>query len=980
MEVEPNVALLLRKFKDEYKNTHVRTHADSFGNVYDMRNINEKEEHALFKYLFKNPSLCCIEVTDPESLSNPFIDVDANFDWQKFTTISRRSKLQSVVLCDVIVDDEGNYNVNINKVHIIFLKCKLPQAKIHAKFIKGGVNVDPSCKISMRLFGQYKRDGDEIIRRKYLPCLAFFFGHAKDKLFWHKIVINKELAASDNPSFLFECENQTPWKDMEKNFPDIDEDVMMDNYAFLKSLSIRNSTKNNGERITQPIFGDREATLRKLEDVQDVRFLCGAYCDQQPFDYIRLWNSLMNIFDERGGLSNMNKEEKEMIVVDFLNMHLCFVAKGPGGAVIVYRGYDMVYETTTFCYIAKENLSKLVGNLWNLPFSKFNRSKPGEPLSKAALKELENENNILEIWYHSMFRKSFIESQFMPAFGPLCPRELVRNHHKSILNTYTGLAFTLQNMKTSFEYKPHREWAAKLNEYIYKRICNSNLHLFGYICQFINFCLKYPEKNLQTMLYINGGQGTGKSLFTNLISKIFGKHAYILNTFADVLSGGFNAHITEAVLCICDEFQIPQNGSNTFKSIITSEVNDMKKKFETNKQIPNHTKYLGTGNKTIDEIASVMKSNESFTRRVVSVDIDSDFNRLTDKKTVEEAVQFMFKPTELTNESNPKFGIRAWTYGFFDDENKLFEKRVLDRWDGGRFIPSVSTVTVASVENLDENVLLKYLAYKFGNKDYCLNGNDLKNPLIEAYWPDRKYWGEYPERISKPLENAKFSDHFTKIPKLDKIFDSHLNAHFDRLDHYTLSYTPNTFQQIVCLDLILQEIQDLVKSQFLVENQKTLTIQNIRAFFKPFSPKKHTFTIPIPLVVIERMESAMNGGVVYPIATTEARDYAIKAKTKPKDEKKYTFLDIGDLEKFKKTLVQQRKVLSEDLVNEEVKNDDAVMERIYGKKNIEDFLYYFQRRIIDTPDTPMANDEPSDVVMTDVEDIFNVESPNLLDM
>lgn len=986
MEVEDPVDGILKKYKDIYQKTHIRTHQDSWGSVYDMRDITEEEWVSLMKYLYKRPELCFIEAVDAYSKSKPFIDIDDGFDaaqWQIFTTTCREKKLSAVVMLNFIelIDNNGlvYYHVESTKAHIVFWpKKNYDQPTIHKIFFEKGLKFDQNCKISLRMWGQYKRLPDGSINKAlYYPYLSFRQIPGRQTFGWFKVQIKR----GQKGEFL-QCLDQKPWKspqELKKFFPAIDEDEqgneMFERIEFLKCLSIRGCDDPHIE-LPDVMFAptDNKARAYKQAEVRAQRFICGVYSEIDYFDSYRIFEGITEMLLGLGPISILDRNFK---IVEYLNNHICFVAAKGSGGLIVFRERNMVSRTTSFNQLTREQFWRLVKNHWVLPFP---RMKNGEPLQPKVIAQLEKANNLFYIWETSEYRKSFIDMAFLPDYGPLCKE--VPEAFQDKLNTYTGLAFTKESMQFWYERPNARIWAAKFNKYIFEIIADSDWHLFGYIMQFVNFCVKYPGRNLQTMLYIYGGQGTGKSLFTSILAKLFGKHAYLMNTFDEILGGGFNAHLSEAVLCICDEFEIKAGGSSTFKSRITADIVDKKEKFETNKPVKNCNKYIATGNKTIHELATILKSNEALTRRVVSVSINKDFNRLTDKKRVEEGTEFMFKKMYMMEEgsehfnliSDPENGSAAWLWGFFAPENEtLFGEEALERWEGGRIIPYCSNVSVSNVENTEENILLKYLDFKFSKGDYCLTGNPLRNPLIEAYWPSRDTWPNYPPRIKNPLSHIKkFGKKYTLKDRWGpKDYKDKDGNNYIKDVHLCMSieFTGSAFQRYLCLDLVLQEIKDLVeKDLFTVDNpKKVLTIQNLKTYFKDFT-NNHPITLNIPNAIIDRMEKACDSGEIDLESMpkeNEAKEYAKKGAKMSKEEKIYTFLDVGGLKNFKEKLpkdkgkklknfkdilVRTRKVLSKEQIDEEKANDDNVMEKIYGLQYIKKFYdFYKPTKVLETP-------------------------------
>ena len=984
--VRETVEDFLKRYKDEYNLTRVRTHQDSFGNVYDARNMTISEEKMLFEYLVKNPRLCWIEATDIYSKSRPFLDVDQNLDWPLLTQLLRKWKYECLV-CVKCNLTEGKESVNPYAAHLIILSEKKYQKNVHQRFADNGFVFDQGCKISLRFVGQYKRKGDEIKKEVYLPYLIFTKFENQKKMSWFGFNI-EDKPDKKMEEMLVPTEDK-PWEHFENVQNDINLEIMAKHYFdIMKYFSIRNSSKERPTPSSQTTTPKSKAEiLLKLQIIKEERFLCGPHTQVSYFDPLVIWQGLQSIIDneELDAISKafQDEDERNWKIVEYLNKHICFVAKGPGGPVIAYRTWDQIHQTTVFSFMTQDSFTKLVSNIWKIPFSDINFDKPGEPLSRSAIKRLQEANDIAKIWLQSQFRKSFIDIRFLPQFGPLInPIPDSINH---TLNTYSGLAYTVEQMKHWYKNSSGKYWAANFNSFIFQIICNSDNHLFAYVLQFINFCLKFPHKNLQTMLYIYGGHGTGKSVFTNLIGKLFGRHAYFMNTFSEILTGGFNAHLSEAVLCIIDELDINQNGSSAFKSRITAEFIDLKKKFEQNRIESNCNKYLGTGNKSIHEVIAAVKSVETLTRRVVAIKIDPSFNILTNKKEVDERVRFMFKQNqyfilngELCN-SDPTMGIAAWAYGFFSDHNRtLFGQDALAKWEGGRFTPACANVSVQNVESTNNDILTQYLSYKFDHEDYSLCGGILKNPLLTAYWPEVSTFQNYPARIYSHLKKASlYQGYDILIEKLEikkkekdkEIVEIVEKRYIKEPTHDRIPWT-----KCVCIDLILEEITHLVEKKHLIVEQpkKMLTIQHLKQCFKSFT-NEDSFQIPIPKNVYERYESSvLNDGLLCSIPSkNEAFDYAKAGHLRSKEEKKFTFIRVADFDTFKKTLVQVRKVLTQDMKDEVLRNDKDVFERLYGEDAVTRFQAFYDEE--KTP--PMETEETNPLELN-----LGGMSPNLLEI
>lgn len=127
------------------------------------------------------------------------------------------------------------------------------------------------------------------------------------------------------------------------------------------------------------------------------------------------------------------------------------------------------------------------------------------------------------------------------------------------------------------------EYCKPLLEHIKEVWSNSDEKMYNFIMDWLAFIVqKFPQKT-ETLLLINGNEGTGKSMIcTFLRDKIIGRHCLVL-TGSEKLTRSFNAHLDGKILVALEEIrgetdQTFKHDINRMKQIITSNKIDIEKK------------------------------------------------------------------------------------------------------------------------------------------------------------------------------------------------------------------------------------------------------------------------------------------------------------------------------------------------------------------------------------------------------------------
>lgn len=193
--------------------------------------------------------------------------------------------------------------------------------------------------------------------------------------------------------------------------------------------------------------------------------------------------------------------------------------------------------------------------------------------------------------------------------------------------TYDGVIFLPNknipgkfNLWQGFKYKPKQGDCNKYYDHILQNICNSNIKIYNWLIKWMARCIQYPDTVGQVAIVLRGKIGVGKGVFADILGELFGQH-YIFTSQSSQLTGKFNAHLRDCILCFADEafFAGDKQGEAVLKTIITS------------KTLPIEEKGVNIGPQPKNFIHLIIASNLEWTipasaheRRFLVLDVSSE--------------------------------------------------------------------------------------------------------------------------------------------------------------------------------------------------------------------------------------------------------------------------------------------------------------------------------------------------------------------
>ena len=166
-------------------------------------------------------------------------------------------------------------------------------------------------------------------------------------------------------------------------------------------------------------------------------------------------------------------------------------------------------------------------------------------------------------------------------------------------------------------------------DHIKNIISNGNDDLYKYILSWIAFIIQNPGKKTSTCLAILGDEGTGKTMFTTVICKLFGNYALPNIASIDDVVGQFNSVTENKMLVVLNELNATENTANKkaihnkLKTLITEDINIINRKGIDQYEAENVSNYIICSN----EFNPILLSEND--RRYVVMEVNNSMKRNT---------------------------------------------------------------------------------------------------------------------------------------------------------------------------------------------------------------------------------------------------------------------------------------------------------------------------------------------------------------
>jgi hypothetical protein len=129
-------------------------------------------------------------------------------------------------------------------------------------------------------------------------------------------------------------------------------------------------------------------------------------------------------------------------------------------------------------------------------------------------------------------------------------------------------------------------------------ICRRDKHKFKYLMRLLAWFVQNPDKHAGVVLVLKSReQGTGKSTVGKVMLDIFGQHGFLVDD-KDRLLGRFNDWLEKACFVLAEEilFAGDLKAADKMKSMVSSDMLPIERKFGSVRQVPNRMKVIATTN------------------------------------------------------------------------------------------------------------------------------------------------------------------------------------------------------------------------------------------------------------------------------------------------------------------------------------------------------------------------------------------------
>lgn len=187
------------------------------------------------------------------------------------------------------------------------------------------------------------------------------------------------------------------------------------------------------------------------------------------------------------------------------------------------------------------------------------------------------------------------------------PVDLQPQYMRTCFNRFQGLLWTEADMLDAVRNLNEEE--RKLVNFFVKHmkfvICSDGEGGYDedkarYLTNWFAAKIRYPWKKLKVVTVFSGHEGNGKSLFVNVMMKIFSPYNFTTASMNQVLKGTFNFQFKDRLFVLLEEGFWAGNheAGGKFKALITEETLEVEQKFKDRTQIVNSISFCMTTNVT----------------------------------------------------------------------------------------------------------------------------------------------------------------------------------------------------------------------------------------------------------------------------------------------------------------------------------------------------------------------------------------------
>jgi len=169
---------------------------------------------------------------------------------------------------------------------------------------------------------------------------------------------------------------------------------------------------------------------------------------------------------------------------------------------------------------------------------------------------------------------------------------------------YEGIVFApgydnpaLYNLWQGFSVPPREGDCSRFLDHVRTNICQGSEELFRWVIAWCAQIVQHPDEKTGTSLVLIGAQGTGKTIFGQVLGSLFEDH-YFPVAEPRYITGHFNSHMVGCLLLQADEafWAGDRTAEGRIKDLITGSWHPVEFKYVEPIKVANHIRLLVTSN------------------------------------------------------------------------------------------------------------------------------------------------------------------------------------------------------------------------------------------------------------------------------------------------------------------------------------------------------------------------------------------------
>lgn len=192
------------------------------------------------------------------------------------------------------------------------------------------------------------------------------------------------------------------------------------------------------------------------------------------------------------------------------------------------------------------------------------------------------------------------------------------------------------NLWSGFSAEPvDGDWSP-IDHHIKNVLASGDNEVYQYILDWCAHSIQHPEKQAGSVLVFRGKKRTGKGIFGNFLTHLWGNHGSLINN-GKHLTGQFNGHLEQTCLLFLDEaiYAGDKKHESILKSLITEPELMVERKHHDAKQAPNRLKIIMATNETwafptsaddaralVCDVSDIYKGNQEYFEKLAAAMAD----------------------------------------------------------------------------------------------------------------------------------------------------------------------------------------------------------------------------------------------------------------------------------------------------------------------------------------------------------------------